>query len=122
MAFAGLAVFPSPRVTKITRSDVCAFCMTASEFYNSRAWAMKRQAILRRDGYMCRECKRYGRMREAVTVHHIQHLEDRPDLALADENLVSLCMACHNKAHPEKAAERNRQLARRYPPRGQDLD
>jgi len=82
--------------------------MTKADFYASRAWAIKRRAILRRDGYKCRECARYGRQREAVTVHHIAHLEDHPELALKDDNLISLCASCHNKAHPEKAADHNR--------------
>jgi len=42
-------------------------------------------------------------MREATEVHHIKHLEDFPDLAYEDDNLVSLCHACHNARHPEKA-------------------
>lgn len=76
--------------------------MNDLEFYHSRAWTIKRRAILRRDGYLCQECKRYGKRREAVTVHHIKHLDEHPELALEDSNLVSLCNACHNKMHPEK--------------------
>ena len=71
-------------------------------FYKSKAWRYRREHVLRRDGYLCQNCKRYGKRVEAVTVHHIQHLEDRPDLALEDSNLISLCNACHNKMHPEK--------------------
>ena len=74
----------------------------AYSFYHSTAWNRKREQIFKRDNYMCVECKRYGRQRQAVTVHHIKHYEDFPELALVDSNLVSLCAACHNKAHPEK--------------------
>lgn len=76
--------------------------MNTETFYKSRAWQRKREAILRRDKYICQNCKRYGRNTEATTVHHIKHLEDAPELALANDNLVSLCAACHNKLHPEK--------------------
>lgn len=38
-------------------------------------------------------------------VHHIKHAEEYPEIAFEDSNLVSLCEACHNKAHPEKAAK-----------------
>ena len=82
--------------------------MDCYAFYHSQRWLHKRDVILRRDGYRCQNCKRYGRIREAVTVHHIQHLDDRPDLALDPQNLVSLCAACHNAAHPEKAAARRK--------------
>jgi len=29
-------------------------------------------------------------------------LKEFPELALVDDNLESLCAACHNKVHPEK--------------------
>lgn len=77
--------------------------MTSYEFYRSGKWLHKRELILRRDGYLCQDCKRYGRITPAVTVHHIEHYDDRPDLALTPGNLVSLCAACHNRRHPEKA-------------------
>lgn len=72
------------------------------DFYLSGVWKQKRESILRRDGYMCRECRRFGRAREATTVHHIKHLDEYPELALDDSNLISLCDACHAKFHPEK--------------------
>lgn len=76
--------------------------MKIDEFYRSSKWLHKRELILRRDGYRCQRCKRYGRITQANTVHHIQHLEDRPDLALTSSNLISLCARCHMEVHPEK--------------------
>lgn len=76
--------------------------------YKSAHWKRKRELILRRDGYMCVECKKYGRIREAKTVHHIQHVDEYPELAYTDSNLESLCLACHNKQHPEKGNGRRR--------------
>ncbi len=73
------------------------------EFYNSKKWKRKSRAVLKRDGYLCQRCLRYGRRTEAAVVHHIKHLKDFPELALADSNLTSLCGSCHNKQHPEKA-------------------
>ena len=75
------------------------------DFYKTAKWLKKRKAILRRDNYKCQECWKYGRMTPAVYVHHIQHLEDRPDLAFTDSNLESVCLACHNKLHPEKGTK-----------------
>lgn len=60
--------------------------------------------ILKRDGYMCQHCKRYGKAVPATTVHHIQHVDEHPEMAFVDKNLISLCEGCHNKQHPEKAA------------------
>ena len=80
--------------------------MIVLDFYASKVWERKREKILRRDGYMCRECRRYGRRRAATTVHHIEPYEERPDLALTDSNLISLCASCHNKKHPEKGGHR----------------
>ena len=76
--------------------------MTKEDFYNSAAWKRKRASILRRDNYLCKNCKRFGRIKEATEVHHIKHYEDYPDLALTNDNLISLCHSCHNKQHPEK--------------------
>lgn len=81
--------------------------------YNSQKWRRKRAAILRRDGYMCRYCRRFGRTREATEVHHIQHADEYPELAYTDANLVSLCHACHNAQHPEKTRAANDARRRR---------
>lgn len=72
------------------------------KFYKSNIWKKKRQQILERDNYECQRCKRHGKFSPAEVVHHIKHLDKHPELALKDENLESLCSACHNKEHPEK--------------------
>ena len=87
-------------------------------FYGTEAWKRCRAAALRRDGGLCVWCMRRGRVTVdakgrrwpvlATVVHHIQHLEDRPDLALDLGNLVSLCDSCHDEAHPEKRKNANR--------------
>lgn len=80
--------------------------MDTTAFYLSKKWKRKRASILRRDGYQCQDCRRYGRNRQAVTVHHIKHLDEYPEIALVDSNLVSLCADCHNKRHPEKGGRK----------------
>ena len=83
--------------------------------YNSPAWRSLRAAALKRDKYLCQHCRRYGRIVQATTVHHIKHVDEHPELAYKMDNLVSLCSACHNKEHPEKT----RYMARGpqiYPP------
>ncbi|WP_419877738.1 HNH endonuclease [Brevibacillus centrosporus] len=77
----------------------------SQSFYKSRKWKRKRSAILRRDEYMCQESKRYGKTEPATTVHHIFPLEDYPELALVDENLLSLCDKRHNTMHDRTTGE-----------------
>lgn len=71
-------------------------------FYKRAIWKRKRRQILDRDNRECQKCKASGGYRRATCVHHIKHLDARPDLALVDSNLISLCDACHNQEHPEK--------------------
>lgn len=67
--------------------------------YKSEKWKKKRESILKRDNYLCKECHRFGKSVSANTVHHINPAEDYPDLFLSDENLISLCNSCHNEMH-----------------------
>lgn len=48
------------------------------------------------------ESKRYGKYAEATTVHHIYPLEEYPDLALMDWNLISMSAAQHDRMHDRK--------------------
>lgn len=82
--------------------------------YNTRRWERLRRRVLRRDGYMCQRCRRFGKATPAVTVHHIKHADEHPELAWDIDNLVSLCTACHNKEHPEKAVRRSWPSAEKY--------
>lgn len=67
--------------------------------YKSKRWLRLRQRILKRDGYMCQESKRYGRMVEANTVHHIFPVSRFPEYQWSEWNLISLSQAAHNKMH-----------------------
>lgn len=84
------------------------------KFYNSKAWKRKRLDILRRDLFECQDCKQRlskaaaegiqltgddAKIRTACEVHHIKELRDYPNLALVEENLISLCTQCHNLRH-----------------------
>jgi 5-methylcytosine-specific restriction endonuclease McrA len=77
-------------------------------FYTGAKWMRKKARVLRRDKYLCQDCKRYGRKKPAALVHHIKPLEEYPELGLDENNLVSLCDACHNKRHPEKGKKNPR--------------
>lgn len=74
-------------------------------FYKTTKWKTKRERILRRDNYLCQECKRYGRSTAAATVHHINPLEHYSELALVSANLVSLCNPCHDSMHDRTSGQ-----------------
>ncbi|MEK4494485.1 HNH endonuclease [Ureibacillus sp. FSL W8-0352] len=72
-------------------------------FYDTKAWRRKRKSILARDGHECRECKRYGRSREAKTVHHCNPIETHWEFRLKSWNLISLCFQCHELMHDRES-------------------
>lgn len=74
-------------------------------FYKTTKWKKKRENVLRRDTYECRECKRYGKTTLANTVHHINPLETHAHLRLETNNLLSLCNSCHEAMHIRKTHE-----------------
>lgn len=64
-----------------------------------RDWSDK---VIRRAGYLCEHCKRYGRKVTATIAHHKKTVKECPELAYDVTNGEALCDACHNKEHPEK--------------------
>lgn len=90
-------------------------------FYKGRRWGKIRAAVLARDGYVCQESKRYGKMVDADTVHHVFPREEFPEYQYDMWNLVALCSARHDEMHDrvtgrltEKGKELLRRIARRY--------
>lgn len=75
----------------------------ARQFYKSQAWKLKRDYIMKRDHYLCRDCMKIGQYNPAEEVHHIKPLTPNNindlDISLGDENLISLCRECHRKRH-----------------------
>ena len=70
--------------------------------YKSRRWRRMRLAVLRRDGYRCRESARYGKRVEATTVHHVWPAEDYPEYAWELWNLISLSGEQHDALHDRR--------------------
>lgn len=69
-------------------------------FYNSWTWRTKRIEIVTRDNRECQVCKSEGRVTLTnLIAHHIKPLEFYPELKLEDDNLVTVCHACHNSIH-----------------------
>ena len=90
-------------------------------FYRSRRWERLREAVLRRDGYMCQESRRYGKQVQATTVHHVFPREEFPEYQWELWNLVSLAGDVHDQMHDRvtgaltrRGAELLRRTARKH--------
>lgn len=55
------------------------------------------------------------KIRRAEEVHHIVELKEHPELGLEDDNLISLCVKCHNLRHGRtpRRFQRKKKLASR---------
>lgn len=94
-------------------------------FYKTTKWIKKRPKVLRRDNYECRECKRYGKVRLATLVHHVNPLETHGHLALDTNNLISLCNSCHESMHIRKTHElsdKGKEWVNRLTPQGVQVE
>ena len=90
--------------------------MSASSFYDSRAWRRLRREVLALDHNECQLCCQLHRHTPGVIVHHSFHLDEYPEYGLAvwvedpvtgqrQRNLVTVCRACHETVcHPERMA------------------
>lgn len=90
---------------------------------SSYAWQKKRREIKDRDHYLCVYSLSQGRIvYEDLEVHHIIPLEERPDLAFEDSNLITLCQEVHERAeHGEVSREALMELVRHPPGVGRPL-
>src|SRR5690625_1976840 len=76
-----------------------------NNFHSTARWQRRRSIRLRKDGYLCMECRRYGRTTQATTVHHIFPIETNWELRNNINNLVSLCNKCHEAMHNRQTGE-----------------
>lgn len=74
-------------------------------YYKSKRWKALREKVLRRDGYMCQISKRYGKLKEAETVHHIFPRDSFPELQWKSWNLISVTKEAHNALHVRQTSE-----------------
>ena len=52
------------------------------KFYVWTPWVNLRRRVIEMDHNECQRCRERGRYTQATMVHHVNHVEDRPDLAL----------------------------------------
>ena len=82
-------------------------------FYTSPEWRHTRRKVMKHRKRWCWDCahKSPAVKKRGNTVHHVNELRQRPDLALSeyDEqgrvNLVVLCPSCHWKRHHKRRVE-----------------
>lgn len=68
--------------------------MPGSRFYGPE-YNKARTAVLKRDGYKCKDCGDTKRYR--LQVHHIKKWADYPTLRYSPGNMLTLCKKCHQK-------------------------
>lgn len=68
-------------------------------FYKTKKWQRTREIVLRKNDYLCRESKQYGKHVQAEVIHHIFPLEEYPELAFVHWNLLPTTNAIHNTFH-----------------------
>lgn len=83
------------------------------KLYKTNRWRKLRQVVITRDYGVCQECKRRNLVARGVVVHHI--IEAREDISkFWDENNLELvCLACHNKDHPERSGGEKKLITKR---------
>ena len=78
-----------------------------AKFYKSRAWRLFAESVKARANGLDEYLLSKGQVVKGSIAHHIQTIEDRPDLKMSLENLVYVSGATHNMIHNEydKSAE-----------------
>ncbi len=71
-----------------------------------RLW---REAIFARDNWTCQDCNKKGIY---LHPHHIKPFAKYPELRMAIDNGITLCINCHEKIHWPKRANDNAELLR----------
>lgn len=63
-------------------------------FRNSLEYRLFREVVFMRDNYTCLECNKRGC---ELNMHHIKPFSLFPELRLAMDNVITLCVECHKK-------------------------
>lgn len=70
------------------------------ERFKDERYTAWRNAVLDRDGYVCRHCGRLCKKHEkGLAAHHLKPYADFPELRFDISNGVTLCRSCHMAEH-----------------------
>lgn len=72
-------------------------------FYQSTEWKQLRRQVMLENDYLCAECKRKGKVKQAKAIHHKITLDEDYNKRLEWDNLEPLCRKCHNEAHDRRS-------------------
>ncbi len=69
-----------------------------ASYYRRTEWKEFRLRILKRDNYICYNCKQRKSERE-LQVHHKQYINGKKIWEYADDDVITLCKKCHAEIH-----------------------
>ncbi|MGF3066631.1 HNH endonuclease [Facklamia sp. P12950] len=92
---------------RLARPDLPTQEIDKNQFYWSSAWRKLSRRIKQRDNNECQVCKSQGKVTlgsnkkngKILIVHHIKPIEFYPSLRLDEDNLLTVCIDCHNAIH-----------------------
>ena len=64
--------------------------------YTREEWRVVARAAYKRDNYQCQIC---GKVHCQLNAHHILPWAGYPELIYKLNNIITLCVSCHNKVH-----------------------
>lgn len=70
-------------------------------------WQRKRLKILERDKWKCTQC---GESKQELNVHHLNYKQGSKPWNYKNEELITLCVDCHNLIHKETPEEHTRRF------------
>lgn len=79
----------------LQEKQISDFWAYYNEYLKTQAWQDKRNAVLKRDNYICQGCLK----NKAIHVHHTTYDNIYDELLF---QLISLCIDCHSKLYPDK--------------------
>lgn len=74
-------------------------------FYRTAEWKRASNAVRLRDKNTCQHCGKPAPRGHRGHIHHIIPFYESPELRADINNLVVLCVKCHNKLHEHRDAE-----------------
>ena len=75
-----------------------------NKFYNTYAWKRTRRLVRQAASYRCSQCGEL--VLHGLHVHHRKPLKCAAALAHEPQNLIPLCVRCHNHEEPRQGRQR----------------